>query len=84
MSLRIAKPEHEVAYQDLCALINKHADKMSPIELLAVASNMLGKLLAMQDQRVTTVDLAKETMVRNIEHGNRQAVEQLMKSDGRG
>lgn len=83
MSVRRAKPEHEVAYQDLCALMNKHADKISAIELLAVASNMLGKLLAMQDQRVTSVDLAKETMVRNIEQGNQQAVEQLMKSKGR-
>lgn len=83
MSLHRTKPEHEVAYQDLCALMNKHADKLSAIELLAVASNMLGKLLAMQDQRITSVDLAKETMVRNIEHGNKQAVDQLMKSEGR-
>ncbi len=66
-----------------CKLVSKHADELSAIEMLAIASNMVGKLLAMQDQRVTSVDLAKETMVRNIEEGNKQVVEQLMASQGR-
>lgn len=79
----ITRPEHEVAYQDVCALCSKHADKLNPLELLAVASNMLGKLLAMQDQRSTSVDRAKEVMIRNIELGNQQAVDQLMQSRGR-
>ncbi len=82
MSLHLAKAEHEVAYQDLCALVNKHADKLTAIELLAVASNMLGKLLALQDQRTTSVDGAKEVMVRNIEHGNQQVIDQLMRAPG--
>ena len=84
MSLRIAKPEHEVSYQDLCALVNKHADKLTALELLAVASNMLGKLLALQDQRTTSVETAKEVMIQNIEHGNKQVLDQLMQSKGRG
>ena len=82
MSIKLAKPEHEVAYQDLCALLGKHAAKLSSLEMLAVASNMLGKLLAMQDQRTVSISLAKEIMVRNIEHGNRQAVDELMASKG--
>lgn len=82
MSIHLAKPEHEVAYQDLCTLVNKHADKLSALELLAVASNMLGKLLAMQDQRTTTADLAKETMIKNIEFGNQQVLDQLLQSKG--
>ena len=79
----ITRLEHEVAYQDLCALCAKHADKLSPLELLAIASNMLGKLLAMQDQRLTTVDKAKDIMIRNIELGNRQVIDQLMQSQGK-
>lgn len=83
MSLKLAKPEHEVAYQDLCALIRKHADKLSAIELLAVASNMLGKLVAMQDQRTTTPSEAMEVVAQNLEHGNAQVLEQLAQSKGR-
>lgn len=45
-----AKPEHEVAYQDLAKLIRKHADKVTSLELLAIGANMIGKLVALQDQ----------------------------------
>lgn len=83
MSIKLAKPEHEIAYQDLCALANKHAGNLSAIELLAVAANMLGKLVAMQDQRTTTADEAMEVVAKNLEHGNAQVLEQLSRSAGR-
>lgn len=84
MSLRLAKIEHEVAYRDLCALVKKHANKISSIELLAVAANMLGKLIALQDQRVVTPDMAMEIVRQNIEHGNKQIIDQLSNSKGEG
>ncbi|WP_407146282.1 hypothetical protein [Bradyrhizobium sp. ORS 86] len=84
MSVHLAKEEHQVAYQDLCALVAKHAGKLSPAELLAVAANMLGKLVAMQDQRVMTPEKAMAIVAKNLEVGNRQVIEQLMgKSEGR-
>lgn len=73
----LAKPEHEVAYQDLCALVRKHADKMTELELLAIAANMLGKLVAMQDQRKLTPAQAMQVVATNIEAGNAQIVQQL-------
>jgi hypothetical protein len=73
MSLHIAKAEHEAAYQDLVALINRHPG-LSAIELLAVAANMVGKLMAMQDQRKLTVDEVKELVAKNIEGGNQQVI----------
>jgi hypothetical protein len=33
MSMHIAKPEHEVAYQELCQLVNKHGGKLTALEL---------------------------------------------------
>lgn len=77
MKIKTAKPEHEVAYQDLCALVSKHAHKLSELELLAVAANMLGKLLAMQDQSKTTSEQAMEVVIKNIEHGNGQVLTRL-------
>lgn len=74
------RPEHEVAYADLCALVNKHAAKLSALELLAVAANMLGKLVAMQDQRAVTPQEAMKVVANNLELGNRQVIEQLSKT----
>lgn len=73
----MAKPEHEVVYQELAALIGKHASTMSAVEILAVASNMVGKLVAMQDQRKTTPAGAMKIVMKNLEVGNRQAIKHL-------
>ena len=80
MSTHIAKPEHEVAYQDICALVNKHADNLSSIELLAIASNMVGKIVAMQDQRTVTPGMAMQVVAANLEQGNQDALAQLAAS----
>ena len=82
MSRHLAKLEHEVAYQDLCNLVRKHADDMTSLELLAVAANMLGKLVALQDQRTTTPALAMEVVAKNIEQGNKQVLDQLLQTQG--
>ena len=78
-----SRPEHEVAYQDLCALMNKHADKLSSLEILAVGANMVGKLVAMQDQRTVTPKQAMDIVVKNFELGNQQVIEQLTITKGR-
>ncbi len=82
MNVRLAKPEHEVAYQDLVQLVNKHADKLSSLELLAIGANMVGKLVALQDQRTTTPELALQVVSKNIEHGNMTVVQQLAEAKG--
>jgi uncharacterized protein YejL (UPF0352 family) len=84
MSLYRAKPQHEVAYQELAALLKKHADAggLSGLEILAVAANMVGKMVALQDQRLVSPKLAMEVVAQNIEHGNRQVLEQLEQSAG--
>ena len=77
-----AKPEHEVAYQDLVALVSKHADKMTAMEILAVAANMVGKLAAMQDQRKMTPEAVMELIAQNVEVGNKTVIDELAKSEG--
>lgn len=85
MSVQPANPAHEVAYQDLCQLIRKHADTVSGLELLAIAANLVGKLVAMQDQRTISPALAMETVALNIEYGNRMVLDELAQNTaGRG
>lgn len=81
--LHTASPKHEIAYQDICALLNKHAGSLDALEMLAIASNMLGKLVAMQDQRKITPAMAMEIVAQNIESGNKQVLYQLAQSKGR-
>lgn len=76
------KSEHEVAYQDLNKLISKHADKISALELFAIASNMLGKLAALQDQRTVNQQIIINILMKNFEIGNRQAIDQLLNVKG--
>ncbi len=83
MKSRMATPTHEVAYQDLCSILNKHAGHLTAIEMLAIAANMVGKIVAMQDQRVTTSEMAMAVVAENIEAGNKQVIDGLSRSDGR-
>lgn len=82
MSIHLARPEHEVAYQDMVELVRKHADKLSAMELLAVGANMLGKLVALQDQRTTSPELAMKIVCANLEMGNRSVIEELALKTG--
>lgn len=71
---------HEAMYQELLVVLGKY--DLPAKELLAVTSNMVGKILAMQDQRTMTVAGAMEIVSRNIEEGNRQAVAGLQRPEG--
>ena len=82
MSVKLAEPKHEVAYQELVLLINRHAAEISAEEILAIAANMLGKLMALQDQRTMTPQKATEIVAKNIEAGNKQVIDALMQSKG--
>lgn len=82
MSEHLAKHEHEVAYQDVCELVSRHARTLTSLELLAVAANMLGKLVALQDQRTISPAMAMTVVAQNIRHGNKQVLDELAQSKG--
>jgi len=78
-----ATPKHEVLYKELADLVGRHEPEVSAMEVLAIAANLVGKLIAMQDQRLVTREMALEIVLENIEKGNRQAIEAVLKSEGR-
>ncbi len=80
--LQVANPQHEIAYQDIAALVRRHGEHLSAVEMLAIAANMLGKLCALQDQRVFTPAMVMEIVVQNVEEGNRQAIAKVQQSKG--
>ena len=76
------KPEHEVLYQELTALLRRHGDKVTSLEMLAIAANMVGKIVAMQDQRSVTPGMAMQIVSRNLELGNQQVLQALRDAKG--
>lgn len=82
MKVSMAKPEHEIAFQDIVALWSRHADKLDAIDLLAIAANALGKLVALQDQRKFTSEQIMAMVAENIALGNKQVLEQLSQTVG--
>lgn len=80
MGERVVEPskEHEVAYQDIVAMMSKHGDKVSAEDLLAISANAVGKILAMQDQRTMTPERGMKIIARNIESGNAQMLSEVL------
>jgi hypothetical protein len=81
MSIVAAKKIHEEAYQDVCVWLKKY-EHLPPRELLALMANLLGKMIALQDQRTMTPEQAMEIVATNMQHGNQQVVDELMASKG--
>ena len=75
MKLTETSPQHEVAYKDLCELCAKHGAHVTASQMLAIAANMVGKLIAMQDARTMTPEDALSLVMLNIENGNRQIID---------
>jgi len=67
----------------LAEILRKYED-LSPLEILAVASQIVGMLIAHQDQRKVTPALAMRIVGANIEIGNEMALSPLANPMGRG
>lgn len=61
---------------DMVAQLRKHSH-LRPDEMLAVASYFVGQLVAMQDQRKFTPDMAMQIVASNIEAGNQHVICEL-------
>lgn len=78
------KPEHKKFLEDLKAQMP--AD-MPAQDILAIVSQFVGQLIALQDQRVMTPDQAMQIVGQNIEIGNQavlSAIPNILKPEGEG
>ena len=78
----IANEKHEAFFQEFSALLGKHLGELDASEMLAVASNCVGKILALQDQRKFTSNQAMQIIMNNISLGNEQMIESLLNTKG--
>jgi hypothetical protein len=69
--------EQNAFMDDLKATLARHT-VLSGQEMLAVASQFVGQLIAFQDQRQLTPERAMDLVASNIEAGNAAALEALI------
>lgn len=76
MKTKTAQPtvNHEAFRNDLIVLLNKHAGHLDGAHMMALAAYTTGQIMAMQDARVWSPEMALEIVGKNIEAGNAQAI----------
>jgi hypothetical protein len=75
--------EQQLAFRRaLEAAMAQHAQTLDAIEILAVLSHLVGQVIALQDQRTMTSQMAMAIVTNNIEHGNREVVDRLLTETG--
>lgn len=82
--MRVQKPTpaHRAFRDDALALLRKHAGHLDATDMLALSAHMVGQIVAMQDQRKVTRDMALQVIMDNIEQGNREVLDGLRTSSG--
>lgn len=71
--------DHEAVYQDLVALMDKYtAADVGKLEILAVAANIVGKLVALQDLAAVSPEEAMQVVIKNLQQGNEQAIQKQL------
>lgn len=74
---------HEDCRNAMLKAMDPYKDQLSAIEMLAIASQLVGQLIALQDQRKYTSSAVMAVVSANIEGGNQMVIAQLLdKTEG--
>lgn len=69
--------EHNAFMADAKALLGKY-EHLDAVQLLALASQLVGNIVALQDQTKMTVDTVMAVVASNIEEGNAVAIDTFL------
>ncbi len=81
MKYAVPPNTHFTLRQELVGVLCKYQDTLCPAELLAVSSQVVGNLIALQDETRLSPEHAIEIVMYNIEEGNRAALGDLDQTD---
>ena len=82
MKVKSTSAVHREFNDAMKAVLAQFKDRLTGIEMLAVASHLVGVLIAVQDQRRVTREMALDLVAKNIEAGNAEAIESLHRTEG--
>jgi hypothetical protein len=79
MRMRSIDPtnRHQALKADLDEVMRKHGEHLTAQEILAVAAQVVGMVVAYQDATKMTTESCMEIVLRNIEIGNHVAIESM-------
>lgn len=69
---------HKAFRTEMIALLNKHAGHLTAQDMLALASHLVGQVIAMQDKSKMSREEALKIVRLNIEQGNKEVVNNLI------
>ena len=80
--MKLVEPNivHVAVMDGFKAVLQTYADDLTPMEILAVASQLVGNIIALQDQTKLTPAMAMDMVCHNIEVGNQVAIETFLGS----
>lgn len=73
---------HKELNADLLAMLKLHQETLSPMEMVAITSHLVGVIIAMLDPREVASGLAMQVVQSNLEAGNLEAVNALLNTKG--
>lgn len=76
------EPKHNELKNDIAGVLKKYEKLLDAQEILAITAQIVGMVIAMQDQKKITPAMAYEVVAQNIEAGNRAIIEDLLNSAG--
>jgi hypothetical protein len=79
----VAPSAAHIAFREaLIAAVRTQGATLDVSEVLAVLSHLVGQVIALQDQRTVTPEMAMELVSSNMERGNQEAVDSLLYAPG--
>lgn len=82
MKTHTSSPLHQEFNDAMKDVLERYKDRLNGMEMLAVASHLVGVLIALQDQNKVTTSMAMELVIKNIETGNAEALNLLDETKG--
>lgn len=70
--------KHQKIMREFKEVLFKHKDDLTPSEMLAVAAQLVGQVLALQNQTLMTPAAAMSIVAANIESGNQAVIDGLL------
>lgn len=78
----LPNPQHLAFRKALEDAIRDHASTMDAMDILAVLSHLVGQVIALQDQRKVTPAMAVALVEANMERGNIEVIDGLLRETG--
>ena len=75
---------HHTFKRDVDKLLKKHIHRLPATHLLAIASQVVGMIIALQDQKKVTPEMAMAIVAENIELGNKGIIDNFKAAKGPG